>query len=275
MSSRARARPATRSRARRSESSSRATRVAASVRQVDQLAGASVVEDVFRAEVRRRDDRSPAGHRLGVRDAETLVARRQAEDPGPSVLRRPAPRRRAGRGRELPVRESGGASWVTIRAAPPRAPRGAPRATNASASAAPRLRPSQVPTKRTVGRVGPSCGDRVEALGVHAVRDHAPDPRSPAPGLPARRPRCVSAARLASTSVNPRSHHPRLLLDALDGQRLLEARAVQGAHVHRHAAAPHPVVVTVGVQNVVAREVHPAQRGGEPKGAQRAGEPDT
>ena len=52
--------------------------------------------------------------------------------------------------------------------------------------------------------------------------------------------------------------------------RLLEARAVQRAHVHGHAAAPHPVVLAVRVEDVVGREVAPAHLEGEAEGAQRA-----
>ena len=67
-------------------------------------------------------------------------------------------------------------------------------------------------------------------------------------------------------------HHPRFLLDPADVDGLLDARPVQSTDMHGHSAAPHPVVLAVGVQNVVRRQVAAAHLESEAKCSQRAGE---
>ena len=70
--------------------------------------------------------------------------------------------------------------------------------------------------------------------------------------------------------AEPEQHHPRALHDPPDVDRLLEARAVEGADVGTDPTAPHPVVVAMGVQDVVAGQVRASQLGREPEGAQAA-----
>ena len=272
-SSRARASPAARMTVRRSASASRATSVAPtfgrSTSSPARPSSSTYLAPRFGVATTGR----AAGQRLGVRDAEALVVGGEAEHPRPAVgvgqrlVVEPAEhahsRARVGRSvlghhEQLGVRHRGthsrdegvGERGSALAAVP---------------------RPDEQ-HGRTLGQRGADRGGTGAVstpLGI-TRRTHGTQRR-----VAGETTTVVSAARRRQHLGEPESHHAQLLLGALDGQRLLEARAVEGADVHRNPPAPHPVVVTVRVQDVVAREVHPAQRGGEPESAQRPGEPDT
>ena len=215
-------------------------------------ARAALVGDVPGPDVGGRDHGKTRGHRLGIGDAEPLVGRREAEDPGPPVLAtsasslsRPSATHRAGR--------SAGASCVTMRSSASGTPGSTSRdegvrehrAPLATAPGADEQHGGSLRLRRPGPRSGPVStpfGTTVETQGIQRrVRGDTSTVRS--------------ATTLAIISVKPEHQHPEPLLDAPDAQRLLEARPVHRPDVHGRPPPPHPVVVAVRVDHVEPGEV--------------------
>ena len=151
--------------------------------------------------LRRRDDRQSSRHRLGIRDAESLVARGKAEDPRAPVLVGECRRRSSRPSAVDPVGKIEPGHPASPSAARASGTRRAHALGEDRASSAPRLRPRQVPTNSTVGFACFDCARRRrEARGVDTVRDDGLHPRRPAPRLrrdqrPCGRRRCSRAPR--------------------------------------------------------------------------------
>ena len=209
------------------------------------------------AEVRQVDDRPRPGRRRGRsalrrwasrppasrwpapprRGSRNPRSRRAGRRPRPGGRRRRAPRRRGGRAPRTPGPRSAGASWVTIRSTAsgtggPDVGGGTPPPAQRRACGRPTCRrrgrwvgPPRDPTAGGTGRVSTPLGITLRTHGSHLrVAGET-------------RPRSVSAASAGQHLGEPEGHHPHLLLGALDGQRLLEARPVDASGRARVRAA--------------------------------------